>query len=205
MHVEGVFNGGEPLGSAWQLVLEASNDTLGKPAVAMPEPWAGWMLAERAELPVRIESPKWGVVTLREWTLNASARRAIDDSTRFAFAGRTWRPVHGLPVTETVVKAGRGLLYEWVGDDVWEDVQKQVGRAAQNGHRGLGDSDFAVATLLCITFFSADVVAAILAVLVGLPIVVYVVQYFVLLNLVVLQIFLDNFLSASGFDADEAD
>ena len=163
------------------------------------------MQAEQAELPVRIESPKWGVVTLSEWTLNASARRAIDDSTRYAFAGKTWRPVHGLPVTETVVKAGRGLLYEWVGDDVWEDVHKQVGRAAQNGHRGLGDSDFAVATLLCITFFSADVVAAILAVLAGLPIVVYVVQYFVLLNLVVLQIFLDNFLSASGFDADEAD
>ena len=205
MHVEGVFNGGEPLGSAWQLVLEASNDTTSMPVVPMPEPWEGWMQAEKAELPVRIESPKWGVVTLREWTLNASARRAIDDTTRYAFAERTWRPVHGLPVTETVVKAGRGLLYEWVGDDVWEDVHKQVGRAAQNGHRGLGNSDFAVATLLCITFFSADVVAAILAVLVGLPIAVYVVQYFVLLNLVVLQIFLDNFLSVSGFDADEAD
>tara|TARA_B100002051_G_scaffold275616_1_gene320277 strand:- start:1829 stop:4495 length:2667 start_codon:yes stop_codon:yes gene_type:complete len=199
MFAEAMFNGGSGLGSRWALVPGASSTE------DMPSGWAELLGNVGEALPDEVKAPDWGQFEIARADLKRARelRDTINATGRYGFEGRVWRPVHGLPVTETLLLAGRNLLHEWVGDEIWEGAEASLDRAVDNGWETVRNTNLAVATVLCITFHSADVVALVIAILIGLPIAVYVVQYFVLLNLVVLQIFLDNFVTAGGLGEEE--
>ena len=108
-----------------------------------------------------------------------------------------WRPVGGLPVTDVIVHAVRRVLEPWIGseDALWVVLRDKECHALENVHTD--DNDQRLGVFICMLLGVFDVLAWGIVLLLGIPVFIYVVQYFVLLNLVLLQIFMDNYIVAN--------
>ena len=117
-------------------------------------------------------------------------------NTSYDFKGTAWRPIGGLPITDIVVSALKRVLVPWIGkeDNLWVDLETRECNAVRNVR---ADSDTRMGVFVCMVLGVFDVLAWGIVLLVGIPVLVYVVQYIVLLNLVLLQIFMDNYIVAN--------
>ena len=205
---EALFTNAPNLGSMWQLV--ARRDEIPSPATL----GVGQGLLTQFErcadaLVLKPASEAWSPCELELSNEDRAAfLDALDPQQVYEVGGRQWRPRGGLFVAEYIFRGARLSLQSIVLDvGTWRFFEARIERAIQNARASERNAPPQIfeALCFCLALHFFEVVAWFLLALLVLPVFLYSLQYFIVLNILLLQFAIEGLFFSSTTDDDAND
>ena len=206
---EALFSSAPNLGSKWQLVQT-------DPAVSHPLPPGTPSLVEQelvrcaTVLALEPTDRAWLPCTLNLTALRAEERadffRTLDPTKTYTTARGLWRPRGGLFVAEFVLDGVRMVAQSILTDTaLWQGLEVRIEHAVQNARASERDTPSQIFSALCfcLALHGFEVIAWLLLAILLLPVLLSSVQYFLALNILLLQFAIEGLFFDTNEDEPE--
>lgn len=117
----------------------------------------------------------------------------ITAKSAYKIGGHVWRPRGGLFITERVIDSIRSIFQSIIDVDSWKFLDEKVNNAVQNNLDFESNEDLLSAVLICVFLYSFQFLAWVLLIIALVPIVIYTVQYIIIVNVLFLNLAIDRF------------
>ena len=104
-----------------------------------------------------------------------------------------WRPRGGLFITERIIDSIRSILQSLIDLDSWRFLDEKVENAVQNNLDFEGNGELLPAVLICVFLYSFQFLAWVLLIIALVPVVIYTVQYVIIVNVIFLNLAINRF------------